>query len=305
MYITDTIPAGLSYTGTLLGNGASTEDTSTPGEIVWTVPNVPANTCVTLSPQFVISPDFTGTRIDHEVTVAGQVGTDGPIVGDDTPANNESTDPITVTQPSPPPAPTPDQAPIKKVIKEVQDTNNNGTKGDAGDTVIYELTFTNNEDELAYFTLTDQYDSTLTNPVIGAAGDNAVAGVNNGNTITRDAVELAANSSDTLLVQFTIDANAAPNTQYTNTFSYTYVVIKDCTTGDTNAGNNDNSVGLPFDLALRKRIADTTPVYNLGDDVTYAITVFNQGIIPATQIVINEEVPTAGDCLSFDAANNI
>ncbi|MFV0260006.1 MAG: SdrD B-like domain-containing protein [Acidimicrobiales bacterium] len=47
-----------------------------------------------------------------------------------------------------------------------------------------------------------------------------------------------------------------------------------------------------FDLALRKRVIGTRTVYDLGDQVTYSIEVFNQGNVTATDIVVTDTPPS-------------
>ncbi len=56
-----------------------------------------------------------------------------------------------------------------------------------------------------------------------------------------------------------------------------------------------------FDLALKKKIAAGQPSqFNVGDDVTFDITVFNQGLLPADSIEIADYFPTQ---LSLNDAN--
>ncbi len=74
----------------------------------------------------------------------------------------------------------------------------------------------------------------------------------------------------------------------------TYTVT--ATDGNSCTGNTDgsyNCVAEVFDLALIKEIAagQTTPIYP-GDDVTFTITVTNQGTIPASNFTITDYIPT-------------
>ncbi|MBK8853798.1 MAG: DUF11 domain-containing protein [Saprospiraceae bacterium] len=54
--------------------------------------------------------------------------------------------------------------------------------------------------------------------------------------------------------------------------------------------DDDNEVIEIFDLALRKRLLTTAP-YAYGQLLTFEIEVFNQGNVPATNIVVNDYVP--------------
>ena len=89
---------------------------------------------------------------------------------------------------------------------------------------------------------------------------------------------MSPNTTETILVQFTIAADAVPNEEYTNDFSYEYYAVYDCEDGDTDPTNNVNGANLPFDLALRKTLdpSVTSPIFNAGDDVPFQVEVFNQ-----------------------------
>gem|GEM_PF-6216078 len=44
--------------------------------------------------------------------------------------------------------------------------------------------------------------------------------------------------------------------------------------------------------------------YSAGDDVSFDLEIFNQGIIDATDVIVADEIPPAGSCFSFDPAKN-
>ncbi len=75
--------------------------------------------------------------------------------------------------------------------------------------------------------------------------------------------------------------------------------------GDGTADEDDHDWETPpiFDLALTKELAagQMTPV-SLGDDVTFTITVYNQGTITATNVEVSDYVPE-GYCLSPNDTN--
>ena len=47
-----------------------------------------------------------------------------------------------------------------------------------------------------------------------------------------------------------------------------------------------------YDLALIKQLSGTQTTFVSGDSVTFNITVFNQGAIPAMNVIITDYIPT-------------
>ena len=316
MYVTDYIPAGLTYAGTLIWNGqwVTVEDTSVSGQITWTIPNVPGtasapDNCVTLTPQFQISPDFTGTEITNDVEVTALlVDGDGneSVVGDPTPDDNNDTDDISITQPPEPPVEQPPQQAIgKNVIEKIEDSGDD-TLGSAWDIVTYQLTFSNNESVTAYFELEDDYSQNLQFISAGTAGDTNIIWVDNGDTVTRSHVEVSPNTTETVLVQFRIAADAWNNEEYTNDFAYEYYAVYECNEGETNPSNNSDTADLPFDLALTKKLDPSvaSPIFSSGQDVPFVFEVENQWIIDATDIVLVDDLPVSPSCFIFDPGKN-
>jgi hypothetical protein len=153
------------------------EDTSIPGQIKWTIPNVPGtasspDNCVILTPQFQISPDFTGTEIINNVDITALlIDSEGNEieVGDPTPEDNSAEDDITIAQPPEPTVSAPPAEAIGKTVLEKIENSGDDTLGSAGDIVTYQLTFSNNESVPAYFDLVDDFSSNLTPLSVGVA----------------------------------------------------------------------------------------------------------------------------------------
>ena len=62
--------------------------------------------------------------------------------------------------------------------------------------------------------------------------------------------------------------------------------------GDTDDGDNDVDAGIAvYDLALTKITKPTDPV-QVGDEVCFTIEVFNQGTLPAYEVLVNDYIPT-------------
>ena len=88
---------------------------------------------------------------------------------------------------------------------------------------------------------------------------------------------------------------AAPNTEneYINTVGVSGVGV---ISGNPASDDDTSEVKIndpEFDLALRKTLSATTPgPFNPGDRVMFNITVFNQGNVDATNVVVTDYIPT-------------
>ncbi|MEM6395961.1 MAG: SdrD B-like domain-containing protein [Bacteroidota bacterium] len=72
--------------------------------------------------------------------------------------------------------------------------------------------------------------------------------------------------------------------------------------GDEDDSDPEDVVVAPFDLALIKQLADgQSPMVQPGDLVTFTITVTNQGMVDATDVVVTDYVPSG---LIFNAGDN-
>ncbi|NBW97554.1 MAG: DUF11 domain-containing protein, partial [Planctomycetia bacterium] len=110
------------------------------------------------------------------------------------------------------------------------------------------------------------------------------------NSVTGDwtlPVSLAAGTTNTLTIVATVKTpSSGPALPQTNTATAT------SSTPDPNPDNStDSSTETPLqaDLAVFKNVSDPTP--NVGDTITFAITVANLGPDPATSVVVNDLLP--------------
>jgi len=311
MYVKDNIPNWMIYLPTLIwaGQWVTVEDVSIPGEVTWTIGNVAAWDCVTLTPEFQISSDFSWTTMVNDVEVAAlYTDSDGneSVISDASSSNNTGIDSVTISQPPEPVVPPAPISPIGKAAIEKIEDSGDDTLGSAGDIITYELSFSNNEPVVAYFNLTDDYSPNLEFISAGTAGNNNIMWIDNWDTVTWNTVEVNPNTTETILVQFRIASSAVGEEVYTNDFFYDYYAVYDCNDWDTDTSNNADTADLPFDLALRKTLTpDLAKVqYSAGDDVSFDLEIFNQGIIDATDVIVADEIPPAGSCFSFDPAKN-
>ncbi len=220
------------------------------GTGVWTVGNEPIGTSQTLQiTARVTSPDDATNRA--AITHADQF--------DPNPGNNTAT----ATQ-------TPQQADLA-LTKTVNDTTPN-----VGDTITYTITLSNNGPDPATSTqVTDPLASGLT-----FVSDTPSQGTYDSGTGLWSVGTVNVGSPATLLIQATVVSAESQ----TNTATITHA-----DQFDPNPGNNTataTQTPQQADLALTKTVNDTTP--NVGDTITYTITLSNNGPDPATSTQVTD-----------------
>jgi uncharacterized repeat protein (TIGR01451 family) len=161
---------------------------------------------------------------------------------------------------------------------ELTKTVNDATPN-VGDTVTFTVTLTNNGPATATNVLvTDQLPSGLT---FVSATPSQGTYVNSTGLWTVGTVAMAA--TPTLQIQATVTgSNAATNT----------ATIIHSDQFDPDPGNNTVSITVTpqqADLALTKTVNDTTP--NVGDKVTFTVTLSNLGPDPATNVSVSDALP--------------
>ncbi|MCB0608172.1 MAG: DUF11 domain-containing protein [Lewinella sp.] len=152
-----------------------------------------------------------------------------------------------------------------------------------------------------------------------ADGDLPAGGLAPGESVSVDIVlvldaPIPANTAITNIAEISgaTDENGAPQVDHDSTPNDNpdddiYLTDNDIDANGLNGGDeDDHDIAtirvLAFDLALRKTPAAGEPMaYQAGDTVTFTITVFNQGMIPADNIEITDYIPAN---LNFDAALN-
>jgi uncharacterized repeat protein (TIGR01451 family) len=157
----------------------------------------------------------------------------------------------------------------------------------AGDTVTYTITLTNNGPIAAQnVVLTDMLPAGATLFSFGkTSGPDGFTFGQSGGTVTATAAgPLAAGSSDMFSVVVTVDPNAAPGTNFSDAASVA------SSTYDFNPNNNSASLagevfGPPADLV----VTTSTPTSVVeGNNITYTVTVTNNGPNQATGVVLTD-----------------
>ncbi len=102
------------------------------------------------------------------------------------------------------------------------------------------------------------------------------------------------------------DSDNDPDTSNDSDETRDYTDLADVANTDTNTDDEDDhdpaSFSIGFDLALRKTLV-TTSVVEPGDEVVFAITVFNQGNIAAYDVEVVEYTPTDMAYVSANVAD--
>jgi uncharacterized repeat protein (TIGR01451 family) len=280
--IDDAMPAGVSY---LSDNAASLLDSNgTPTSYAgneWLIPALDAGDSLTL-------------QITATVTALGGTATNTAVLDDVNYLDQPDTNPTNNT----------DDAIIAVAGLDLQVTKvvDNAT-ADEGDTLVYSITVENFgaadatniviTDDLNALPLTYLSDNAAT--ILDSAG---TATSYNAGTGAWSIGRLDAGQSLTLQITVTVNAGTSGTTITNN------AVLTTVDQSDSNPTNNDDdalvSVG-GVDIEVLKVVDNPAPAQ--GDNVTYTITVTNNGPGDATGVIISEDLPLDGVNLTYVSDN--
>jgi uncharacterized repeat protein (TIGR01451 family)/fimbrial isopeptide formation D2 family protein len=265
--VNDLLPAGLTYVSHTASNG---DPSYVPGTGVWTLDSVAANTTNTLTVVANVTAPSSGPAPARTNTAVATSTTPDP-----NPDNN--TDDKTVT---------PLQADLA-VFKVVDDPTPN-----VGDTI----TFTVEVDNFGPDAATQVVVSDILPAGLTFVSDSPSTGTYAGGIWTIDTV--AAGGFATLTVTATVDAPASPGIPQPVTNTAT-VSGREYDPDPTN--NTDSATETPqyADLAIDKVVSDATP--NVGDTITFTITLSNLGADTATNVTVLDQLPAGLQFVSATA----
>ena len=260
--VTDAIPAGLGVLSVTPTTGSWTAP-------VWTVPSLASGASTALT--IVATVDATGTITNTaEVTAVDQADPNSR-PDNNAPAEDDQDD-AAITVP-----PTVDL----ELTKTVDDPN-----AGVGDTVQYIVTLTNQgPDTATNIDVTDVLPAGLTVTNVTPSGTTTWAAP------LWEIASLASGASETL----TIDAIVSGTGTITNTAEVTAQdqVDQDSTPNNAVPGEDDQDSAtissLAADLSLTKTVDDATP--NVGDTVTFTVTLTNNGPDTATGVAVTDLLP--------------
>jgi uncharacterized repeat protein (TIGR01451 family) len=176
----------------------------------------------------------------------------------------------------------------------------------AGEDITYTLTVTNNSSTIPAqsVTVSDQIPPNTTFVSVGSTPSgwtrrDTTTTVQTG-TVTYTRPTLAAGGSATFSITVKVDSGAANNSIISNTANVT------SNTPDDNSANNaqtaTTTVRTPADLSLSKAVNNATP--NVGENVTFTITVSNAGPYAATGVTLKDLMPAGLSYVSDDGAGS-
>lgn len=110
-------------------------------------------------------------------------------------------------------------------------------------------------------------------------------------TVKWDEGALALNATNTITVTFVINDDVGSNEEIVNASEHKLNVSAQCECAEDSNPDNNSDNALKYDLALTKVLASTGAQYQPGDDVTFDITIYNQGVVPAYNVEITDYIP--------------
>ena len=275
--IEDVVPAGYSNITNISGTGVLAGST-----ITWTGISLANGASVNLT--FDADVDAPNGAADEylnisEVTASDQFDIDSTPDNDDGDQSEDDEDNASVT---------PQQADLE-LTKDVD----NSTPG-VGDTVTFTITVTNQGPDTATGVAIEDVVPAGYSNITNISGTGVLAG----STITWTGISLANGASVNLTFDADVDAPNGAADEYLNISEVTASDQFDTDSapnnddGDQSEDDEDNAVVTPpgvADVSLNKAVNDATP--NVGDTVTFTITVTNDGPDPVTGVSVEDVIP--------------
>ncbi|MFD2564890.1 T9SS type B sorting domain-containing protein, partial [Aquimarina rubra] len=255
--ITDQLPVGVTYVSDTPSQGSYDDTTG-----IWTVGDIDNGNAVTLVLEATVNVGTSGDTITNTVTGVTLDQTDN-----DTTADDPSEDIVVNNE-------------VDLVVAKIVD---NATP-DEGGTVNYTITVTNNGPAQATtVSITDQLPVGVTyvsdTPSQGSYDDTTgiwtVGDIDSGNTVT-------------LVLEATVDAGTSGDTITNTVTGVTLDQMDNDTTADD--ASEDIVVNNDADLVISKIVSNSNP--SEGETITYTITVTNNGVAQATNLIVNDQLPS-------------
>lgn len=272
--VEDNLPTGLTYVSdnaATLIDSATNVTTYNPATGVWSVGLLNAGSSLTLEITTTINAGTTGTTLNNTATITNVEE------GDTNSANDDDSATIAVSGLD------------LSLTKAVDNPAPN-----VGDTVVYHIVVVNNGPANATgVVVTDDFN---TLPGLSYISDNSASSSTTYNSATGEWTigNLASGATIDLFISAQVQASAV-GTAVTNT-----AAITDVDQPDSNPTNNEDDavIGVgTLDIEVEKVVDNPAP--STGDNVTYTITVTNNGPSNATGIILDENLPLDGVSLTY------
>ncbi|WP_442506671.1 beta strand repeat-containing protein [Novipirellula sp. SH528] len=263
--LSDAVPAGLTFVSGSLNGQAGTLNGSTVSFPAISIDSGTAN-AATATLTFTVNADATG-QIVNTATVP-DMSADG-----ETDITNNSDD-VTLT--------------INPDFDIVVDKTVDNATPKPNDTVVYTVTLTNEGPSAATnVVLTDVVPTGLT--FVSATLDGVAGTLSNG-IVTFPGVAIDSGAANAATATLTFTVNAGATGQITNTAS----VPDMSAAGENDITNNSDTAAVTiqpdFDIIVDKTVNNATPAP--GSNVTYTVTLTNEGPSVANGVVLSDAVPT-------------
>jgi uncharacterized repeat protein (TIGR01451 family) len=274
--VEDVIPSGYTYsTGTIAG-GDSRDDSSAP-TLTWTINSLASSSNVNLTFQVVVQATGTYKNV-AQVTASDQYDPDSTPNNDDGDQSEDDEDSETTT---------PQQADLR--IKKSVDNS----IPDPGDTITFTITVYNDgPDAATNVTVEDVIPSGYTYSAGTIAGGDS-RDDSGDPVLTWTINSLASSSNVNLTFQVVVQATGTYKNvaQVTASDQYDPDSTPNNDDGDQSEDDEDSETASPptADLAIQKAVNDPNP--NVGDTITFTITVYNYGPDAATNVTVEDVIP--------------
>ncbi|MBB6500680.1 Ig-like domain-containing protein [Pedobacter cryoconitis] len=266
--IADAVPATLSnvsWTTQVVGTAAVTTGATGTGNNVNVTANVPAGTSnkVLVVITGTIDPAFAGNITNNAIATPQEPGS--------TPVNAQAVTTVT-------------KVPAFTITKSGQAT------ALAGNTIVYTITAKNNGPSNSVNTvLTDAVPAAITGVSWTATTTAGTALINSGATGTGNAINVNANFATGSTIQIVVSGTIASNASGTLTNTATATPAEPGTTPVTSTAVN-TTITAQSGLTIVKSV---TPVINSGNNVTYTVTVGNNGPSDAIAAHVQDAIPAS------------
>jgi uncharacterized repeat protein (TIGR01451 family) len=268
----DIAPWGLTY----VSGSVSYPSTQIGNTIKRSLGTIPANTCITINPQFTISPSFVWGSLSNVAQVS--VLHNGTEVGDSTTGNNTASASISVATPP---------APVVWPVPSITSSKTVSSSRLAGSEATYTLMFVNTSTQTWSFDITDHYGTGLlfswvvsTTPVAWAV---PVVHDLTGRNLTWSWFILPPRTTWFITLSFMIDESSASYAAIKNSYDINYKIIGNCPV-DTDLTNNISTY-IPNSISgLVYHDINQDSGFDLGDQVLswFVVSLYRDGILYAT-----------------------
>jgi uncharacterized repeat protein (TIGR01451 family) len=275
--VEDVIPSGFTYVASSIAGGDSRDDSGAP-TLTWTINSLASSSNVNLTFQVVVQASGTYKNV-AQVTASDQYDPDSTPNNDDGDQSEDDEDSETAS---------PQEADLR-LDKTVSDPT-----PDPGDTITFTITVYNDgPDAATNVTVEDVIPSGFTYVASSIAGGDS-RDDSGDPVLTWTINSLAGSSNVSLTFQVVVQASGTYKNvaQVTASDQYDPDSTPNNDDGDQSEDDEDSETATPptADLRMEKAVSDPNP--NVGDTITFTITVYNDGPDTATNVTVEDVIPS-------------